>query len=131
MKAKLIRVEQSSDGVRGVLSLDNEAFCVTMEPEEKDNQAFVSCIPVGSYVCERYSSDKYPNTFEITEVPGRYNVLFHAGNTEDDTAGCVLVAQHFGKLKGKRAVLNSGNTFKEFMARMDQVDRFLLTIKYA
>jgi len=62
-------------------------------------------------------------------VPDRYKILFHAGNFEEDTEGCILLARKFGVLKAARAVLNSGETFKQFMGAMVGVDKFQLTIK--
>lgn len=38
------------------------------------------------------------------------------------------MAQYFGKLNGDRAVLNSGKTFRDFMAMTDQLERLHLTI---
>ena len=58
----------------------------------------------------------------------RFKILFHAGNFAEDTEGCILVARKFGVLKGGRAVLNSGDTFKQFMETMFGVDEFQLTI---
>ena len=108
MNLKLIRVEKSSDGVRGVLLLDGSIFAVTLEPE--------NYIPSGFYKCKRYHSLKFPETYVVLDVPNRKYILFHAGNVEEDTSGCILIAENFGKLRGKRAILNSGQTFKKFLS---------------
>ena len=129
MNLKIIRTEKSIHGVFGVALMDSDSFCVTLEPEDHDNQQLISCIPPGAYICERTSRTVNKDTFEITGVPGREDILFHAGNTEDDTLGCVILAQYFGKLRGQRAVLNSGKTFKSFMKKLEGVDRFLLVIE--
>ena len=127
---ELIRIEEHETfGTFGVLRLQKRAFCVTLEPPDKENQQSVSSIPAQQYICKRYSSQSYPNTWQITNVPGRSKVLIHAGNTVDHTEGCILLAQYFGKLKGDRAVLNSGNTFKAFMAATANVEKLHLTIK--
>lgn len=131
MKTKIIRVEKSTDGVFGVMLINGESFCVTLEPEDHANAVMISCIPPGAYICERVDSPKYGDTFEVKDVPNRTHILIHSGNVEDHTHGCVLLAQYFGKLKEQRAVLNSGSTFKEFMNTMKGVDRFLLEIEDA
>ena len=54
--------------------------------------------------------------------------MFHSGNTEYHTEGCVLLGQYPGKLGENRAVLNSGATFKRFMERMKNHEEFDLEI---
>ena len=115
MKLELIRLEESEQGTLGVLKIDDFLFCCTLEPADKNNKPYISRIPRGVYICDRYSSEKYPNTWEVKGVPDRDRILFHPGNTIEDTEGCILVGQYFGKLRGERAVLNSGKTFKNFM----------------
>ena len=130
-KIKVIRLEESEQGTLGAMTIDGEAFCCTLEPSDEDNQRNISCIPRGDYVASRIKSPRFGDTFEVLDVPGRTYILFHAGNTERNTKGCVLLGQYFGKLKGERAVLNSGNTFKAFLKRMKDVDSFYLDITEA
>ena len=129
--AELIRLEEDDTfGTLGVLKIQKQIFCATLEPPDRLNERSRSSIPAQQYVCRRYSSAKYPDTFQITNVPGRDNVLFHAGNSVDDTEGCVLLGQYHGKLAShQRAVLNSGQTFKSFMRMLAGEDEFHLTIK--
>ena len=90
-------------------------FCATLEPPDRDNLPNVSSIPAGHYWCLRVVSPTFNKTFEVTGVPGRSKILFHAGNTVSDTAGCIILGQYVDKLRGDRAVLNSGATFRRFM----------------
>ncbi|MHA1379295.1 MAG: DUF5675 family protein [Candidatus Helarchaeota archaeon] len=131
MKLDLLRIEKTDQGTIGVLLIDKIAFCATLEPEDLNNQENISCIPEGSYICERVNSPKYGNTFEVKNVPNRNHILIHSGNTEDHTMGCILLGQYFGKLRGSRAVLNSGATFKRFLKGMKikEIDSFKLNIK--
>lgn len=126
---ELIRLEESEQGTIGVLKIDKEVFCHTLEPADMLNKANVSCIPAQQYICQRVRSPKFGNTFEIMNIPGRSHVLFHSGNTADDTLGCILLGLTVGRLKGQRAVLNSGKTFSVFMATMSKESKFHLTIK--
>jgi hypothetical protein len=126
---KIIRVETHPDyGTFGVMTIGGTATCVTLEPYSRDNASNVSCIPTGQYICKRYSSRKYPDTFEITGIQGRSYVLFHAGNVDENTAGCVLLGSEFGTLGGDRAILESGKAFNSFINNFKGQDQFRLTI---
>lgn len=129
MNLELIRVEESIDGTFGVLKIEGKAFCVTLELPDRGNQAGISNIPAGEYLCKRYSSSNFPETYEITGVPNRSKILFHAGNVTNDSRGCVLLGAYFGKLRGNRAILNSGVTFTEFMQITRRENTLNLTIK--
>ena len=128
--AELIRLEEDyRAGTFGVFRIQKEVFCVTLEPPDMENTRNISSIPAQQYVCERQVSLRFGETFQVMNVPGRNSVLFHAGNRVEDTEGCIILAQHYGKLKGDRAVLNSGQTFHVFMAIMEGHSRFHLTIR--
>lgn len=131
---KILRVEENfRHGTFGVFVMNDEAFCVTLEPPDKANALNISCILAQQYDCERIISPKYGETFEIMNVPNRSHVLFHAGNTVEHTDACILMGGSFGKLKKEtkslRAVLNSGHTFKKFMMELKGIDKFKLTIR--
>ena len=125
---ELIRLEDSKAGTFGVLKINKSVFCATLEPPDNMNAQNISSIPVKQYLCNKRISKKYGETFEVKNVPGRSDILFHAGNVVDNTKGCILLGQYFGKLRGNRAVLNSGFTFKKFMSIMKGQNRFHLTI---
>lgn len=126
---KLLRVEESFRGTLGILIISDLAFCVTLELPDQLNRRNISNIPTGQYLCKKIVSPKFGETFEILNVPNRSNILFHAGNVIEDTKGCIIIGQHFGKLYGDRAVLNSGSTFKKFMNGCKNISKFSLTIK--
>ena len=127
---EIIRLEENAQyGTFGVLRIHKEVFCVTLEPADRLNRAFMSSIPAQQYVCGRYLSRRFGFTYKVNNVPGRDNIIIHSGNKVDDTEGCILLAQHFGKLQGDRAVLNSGKTFQQFMEIMKGHERASLTIR--
>ncbi len=127
--SELYRLEEhNSFGTFGVLKINKSVFCVTLEPSDMENKQNISSIPAQQYICMKHKSPRYGNTFKIMNVPDREDVLFHPGNVVEHTRGCILLAEHFGKLKGKKAVLNSGKTFKRFMEIMKNVSYFHLTI---
>lgn len=121
----LRRVAYLENCVQGVLLHRNRAILVTLEDAWKGNEPNISCIPSGHYVCKRYSSDKYPTTFEVTNVHNRSKILFHAGNTDVDTHGCILLGRRFGDLHGRPAVLESKvamDWFREYTLNMNEFD---------
>lgn len=125
---ELIRLEKGDEGTFGVLRLDGQVFCVTLEPPDRGNLRDLSCIPAGRYRCRRVASPRFGDTFEVTGVPGRSHILLHPGNTAADTSGCVLLGREFGDLAGRRGVLRSGKTFARLMDRCAGQDRFDFTI---
>ena len=131
------RLEENHEfGTFGVWRINKEVFCVCLEPADQLNAVGKSSIPAQQYVCKRRKTSLecilnlgLTETFEIMDVPGRTNVVIHPGNTIEHTLGCNLLGASFGKLKDdKRAILNSGKTFKRFMKKMEGIDQFLLTI---
>jgi len=124
----LKRVAYTPDGTFGVLFDGDIPFCLTLEREWKDNKKGESCIPIGLYTCRRFQSPKFGDTFEICDVFGRTYILFHKGNIEDDSHGCVIVGEEYGEYKGKIAVLSSGKAFAEFKRRTAGLDTFTLRI---
>jgi hypothetical protein len=123
--AEIIRDESTREGALGSMFLNFAYFCETLQPDADEPKRFH--IPPGVYRCKRFHGAKYKDTFEIV-VKGHTALLFHAGNIEEDSLGCILLGSTRGKLGKDRAVLNSGNTFKKFMARLEDVDEFTLTI---
>ena len=125
MKAKIINVENDVDGKFGVMLLEGKAFCVTlMLPSGIPYKYF----PDGDYICERYQSPRHGEVWLLKDVPNFTYIEIHAGNDIRDTRGCILVGQYFDKLRGNRAILNSGETLKKFMIVTKQADRLELSV---
>lgn len=125
---ELVRLEESEQGTIGILKVNKIVFCFTLEPPDKENTKNISSIPTGQYTCEPYFSSNHGRTFKILDVHARTDVLFHPGNTLEDTEGCPCLGSHQGKLKGDRAVLNSGATFKRFVKAIGVGNKFHLTV---
>lgn len=118
--------------VLGGLDIAGKSF-VTVERPWKGNKPFESCIPEGLYDCKRYSSTKYPDTFEITGVPGRTKILFHKGNSAADVEGCIAVGTSFD-FSGYR-IVDSASAFHEMMDHLRpykefQIDIVPFTVEY-
>ena len=121
---QLLRVGGDASCTQGVLRKDGLAFAVTLELPWRDNEPQHSCIPLGTYTCRRIQSPHFGETFEITGVPGRSHVLFHKGNTTQDTKGCVLVGETYTDL----GIGDSKGGYGEFMALFKGVPAFTLDV---
>ena len=118
----IIRLEESFVyGTFGILRINRNIFCATLEPPNLLNKKNVSCVPVKSYTCRRRYSSKFESvTYELLNVPNRSAILFHPGNVRVDTEGCIILGQYPQKLKGpNREIVNSGMTFKSFINVMN------------
>lgn len=125
---ELLRREESNFGSIGILSVDKKILCFTLEPPNKQNYVNESCIPTGQYLCKKINSPKFGETFEVIGVTGRSHILFHTGNTSEQTQGCILLGEAIGELSDRRAVLKSKTAFKKFKDIMSKENEFHLTI---
>lgn len=110
----LIRRWFDSERTIGELSEMQHGFiCYTMEPSLSDS---FPLIPPGMYELRPHDGPKFKNTWAvvgngITHQPAkgaiRSAILFHAGNLDDATKGCILVGLSIGRLNGEHAILQS------------------------
>ena len=135
MKTLIIRrvTTGQSRGTKGVLVFENDPFAVSQERDWQNNRPSVgdvagSCIPAGEYYCERVNSPRFGDTFEVMNVPNRSHILFHKGNLDDDSRGCILVGESFGMLGNDSGILDSKHGYNEFMNLMSDTDEFRLII---
>lgn len=128
----LKRVASRGDGTFGVLLWDGTLpFAVTCELPWRNNEKMISCIPAGTYLCRRVNSPKFGPTFQVLEVPDRSEILFHKGNVDDDTRGCILTGESFSTWDdGSVSIAQSGAAFSEFMERLRGSDEFMLQVTY-
>lgn len=133
MKLLLERIIRTEHGVIGLLHLPDGFVPFTLEPEDRGNARNISCIPAGRYQIRRTASPRFGETFEVVGVPGRSAILFHAGNTEEDTEGCILLGLELGVLRvrdgGKKlAVLRSRRAFAGLLCALEGVQQAELEI---
>lgn len=121
----LIRVGSTEKGTFGVLRYDGIPFAVTVERPWHDNHADISSIPAGTYLCKRVHSPRFGHTFEVTNVPGRENILFHKGNSVLDTKGCILIGESFVEMS---RIADSSGGYAEFLAILGKDAEFRLRI---
>jgi len=126
-KIELIRVcSDNTHGTFGTLLIDNIPVCVTLEETWLDNKKRESCIPAGKYEVRKYSGTKYKNVWQVYGVPDRSAILIHWGNTERNTAGCILVGKYFDKFGDRFGVAASKVTIDKL--RQTLPDRFEIDI---
>ena len=104
MKIKLIRISSQVDSTSGVLFIDDEFACYTLEDEQREVKVYgETAIPLGTYDIKFRNvggfNDRYKKRFaglhvgmlELQDVPNFQFILIHCGNTDENTAGCILL----------------------------------------
>ena len=59
----------------------------TLELPWLNNIRQESCIPAGTYNCERLNHPRFGHCWHVKDVPGRSEILFHAGNIASGQRG--------------------------------------------
>lgn len=122
MKIKVIRKRNNGDTTIGDMLIDDIFVCNTLEDEPRFEKVFGEMrIPAGAYIIKFRKEGKFHKLYgerfqefhigmlHITNIPGFEYVLIHVGNTDEDTAGCLLI----GKAKPNEWVItNSTETYK-------------------
>lgn len=132
----LRRTTCAIDGIHGVFTFEGDAqpFMETLEHAFQGIGAdwdYHPLIPPGIYTCVRgmhqlAHGDPF-EAFEITGVAGHSGLLFHAGNFNCDSHGCVLCGQEIKRMGDGIAILTgSRNAFAAFMNRLTNVEAFQL-----
>lgn len=141
MNLTLERKAREADGVFGVLTDETGNFtCVTLEHAYDSGHgdgSYTSKLQPGTYKCVRglhrlHGMTNSFETFEITGVVGHTNILFHVGNFNEDSEGCVLLGRRIAQRDAPETgnmITSSRNTFNAFMDLQKGVDAFNLTVK--
>ena len=128
---KLIRYAFNDDGILGHL-YDAEGNQVACTMEHSYNK--LPKLKAGTYRCARgmHSLHRRPTpfvTFEIMDVPHCTGILFHPGNWQGDSSGCVLVGRTHTTSAEGCMITNSRQTFNRFMLDLEGVESFTLTVE--
>ena len=116
------------------LTIDGKWFCNVLEDKDRNldssmsiakikelKKPSITAIPRGTYeitldvISPKYSTNSFYKQVcdgklpRLLNVKGFEGILIHAGNTDKDTSGCLLVGVN--RVKGQ--VINSRETFKE------------------
>ena len=140
--AKLLieRLWPKKDYIIGRLYVNDVFFCNTLENPDRGLHSYMTesqikalkianhtAIADGQYKVVLRQSPRFKRILPlILNVKGFSGVLFHAGNTVNDTAGCILV----GKNDKKGWLSESKITERNLVNLLKQYDNIELTIKY-
>jgi len=108
----VLRISSQADSTSGILFKINEdgtkAFlCYTLEDEKRDKKVWGETrIPAGKYklglrkeggfhnrYLKKYGSSFHHGMIHVLEVPDFEYILWHTGNTDEHTAGCLIIGQ--------------------------------------
>tara|TARA_R100000353_G_scaffold158588_1_gene117880 strand:+ start:95 stop:712 length:618 start_codon:yes stop_codon:yes gene_type:complete len=127
MKLEVLRFNSSDDFTTGLLFdvTDNHRsfLCYTLEDEARTvKQWGETRIPAGKYkltlrneggfhtrYLAKFGAEFHKGMIYVNEVPNFEYILWHIGNDDDDTAGCLLV----GKTSQDNFIGNSTTAYKE------------------
>jgi len=126
---KLRRIVEIRGGTLGLLEMPgNDLPNFVLEPLWKNNEHFVSCIPVGGYECQKVNHRVYGNTY-LVEIISRPGIYFHRGNSPVDTEGCIIQGLDAQLIAIDPIWLGvSGIAFNIFETATGGDDRIVLTI---
>lgn len=134
MELTLKRLQFRADGIFSDLrTVEGDLVAQTLEHAYKGPE-WLPKIPDGTYTCVRgmhrlHGMTEYFETFEITGVDGHVNLLFHWGNFNKDSEGCVLVGRSIARAPDQtQMVTESRESFARFMRLQEGVKEFPLTV---
>lgn len=135
MDLELKRTIYGQFGIFGMLTdLNSNRIAYTCEHAYLNSDGnFYAKIPVGKWTCIRGSHQldgmlKPFETFEVTNVPGRTGLLFHSGNYNTDSQGCILLGLELDDKAMPPCVLDSKLAFLKFMQTQIDCNEFELTV---
>ena len=108
MKYEVLRVSSQKDSTSGMLfEIENGKrtfLCYTIEDEQRDVKVWGETrIPAGTYQLELRTEGGFHNRYKsrygnwhkgmiwVKDVPGFEYILWHTGNTDESTAGCLIL----------------------------------------
>ncbi len=128
MKLDLKRYAFTPECTLGELSVDGEKLCYTLEDAYRETEEPVAkwkiygktAIPKGTYIVQITFSNRFKKDLPLLlDVPGFSGIRIHAGNTDKDTEGCILVG---GKPTGDKFVPNSRATMQKVMTLLENAE---------
>jgi hypothetical protein len=139
MEILVKRLYKTSAYTIGKMYIDGQYLCDTVEDCDRGlKQSMTSqqiavkkvygktAIPAGRYKVTLTFSNKFKRVLPlVNDVIGFLGIRIHAGNTADDSLGCIIVGEN--KIKG--GVVNSKVTLERLMAKLIGQTNILLTIE--
>lgn len=133
---RLLRSSFSADGILGRLYNDNGVpICYTLEHAyAQPDGTWAPKLINGAFECERGTHQLHNGipfeTFEVTGLAGHTGILFHAGNFNKDSEGCILLGASITlQDDGTHMITKSKLSFDEFMRHLEGINEFTLTVE--
>ena len=115
MNLRVIREPSTAAATMGILLIDGVFVCWTLEDVVRPVKIpGETAIPAGRYDVRLSFSQRFQKVLPEFTVPNFTGTRIHAGNTQADTAGCVLV----GRKRGNSVVLESKLALIEVMEHL-------------
>ena len=121
------RFISDNDSTISRVMVDGNFVCFGLEDEYREEKVSEETrIPAGTYNVtlrtegshhSRYSTkfpDFHKGMLHIRDVPNFKWILIHIGNTDKDTAGCLLVGSQISTEPGDMQIMNSTAAYKRF-----------------
>lgn len=128
MTLKLKRTHHLKEATLGTLTIDDvktDPIYTLENPKRATDKD--SRIPAGVYKCKPYSGTKYKDVYIVLDVPNRSAILFHWGNYEKDTEGCILLGNR-RTTSPQPMIMESKKCFERFRSLIGKQE-FTLTIE--
>lgn len=116
MELTLLRKTEINNTVLGELHINDKFFCYTLEDKIRTVKVkHQTCIPSGTYKIVMTLSQRFKTVLPLLlNVPNFEGIRIHAGNTAEDTSGCLLV----GTAINGETLLHSKVALQELMAKI-------------
>lgn len=131
MYIKVERFTSDDDTTLSTIWIDNKFECFGLEDEYREEKVVQKTrIPAGQYhIALRTHGGfhiKYSKRFpifhegmlQVMDVPDFNFILIHIGNTDQDTAGCLLVGQSAFSDSGNMSISSSMIAYRLFYAKV-------------
>ena len=126
MKIEVKRLHRTDNSTIGELTIDGKFECYTLE----DIERYVkikgeTAIPKGTYKVIINQSNRFKRLLPLLiGVPNFEGVRIHAGNSNHDTEGCILVGQN----RSVDYITKSRKAFDSLFAKMQKAKNITITI---
>ena len=126
MKIEVKRLHRTDNSTIGELSIDGKFECYTLEDIERDVKIKgETAIAKGTYKVIINQSNRFKRLLPLLiGVPNFEGVRIHAGNSNHDTEGCILVGQN----RSLDYITKSRKAFDSLFKKMQKAKDITITI---
>lgn len=126
MKIEVKRLHRTENSTIGELTIDGKFECYTLEDKERDVKIKgETAIPKGTYKVIINQSNRFKRLLPLLiGVPNFEGVRIHAGNSNHDTEGCILVGQN----RSVDYITKSRKAFDSLFKKMQGAKNITITI---